>query len=147
MSNKIYHLSTCSTCQRIIKELEMGDAIVQQDIKTEAITADQLNEMQNGLFEKALQLRKENTRDIDNIEVIVADMNDFDINRQFDDDGPRGAIAKRMEGPAHNVADLVRRIDRFDLFGPALVLLCRAEVRAHGEAVEPVAAEKDQNES
>ncbi|MGF1559568.1 MAG: arsenate reductase family protein [Flavobacteriaceae bacterium] len=43
--NKIYHLSTCSTCQRIIKELEPLDGFVLQDIKTEAITASQLEAM------------------------------------------------------------------------------------------------------
>ncbi len=43
--NKIYHLSTCITCQRIIKELEPLDGFVLQDIKTEAITASQLEAM------------------------------------------------------------------------------------------------------
>lgn len=42
---KIYHLSTCSTCQRIIKELKPGKDVVLQDIKTEPITAAQLDEM------------------------------------------------------------------------------------------------------
>ncbi len=42
---KIYHLSTCSTCQRILKELKPGKDVVLQDIKTEKITATQLDEM------------------------------------------------------------------------------------------------------
>ncbi len=42
---KIYHLSTCSTCQRIIKELGGGEGFVLQDIKTEPITPAQLEEM------------------------------------------------------------------------------------------------------
>ena len=42
---KIYHLSTCSTCKRILKELAPGPEVVLQDIKTEAITAKQLDEM------------------------------------------------------------------------------------------------------
>ena len=42
---KIYHLSTCSTCQRIIKELGLGKEFEFQDIKTEKITAAQLDEM------------------------------------------------------------------------------------------------------
>lgn len=43
---KIYHLATCSTCQRILKELNADKkAIALQDIKTEKITAPQLNEM------------------------------------------------------------------------------------------------------
>ncbi len=42
---KIYHLATCSTCQRILKELKPGKEYILQDIKTEPITATQLNEM------------------------------------------------------------------------------------------------------
>ena len=42
---KIYHLSTCSTCQRIIKELNPSDEVVLQDIKTEKITEDQIDVM------------------------------------------------------------------------------------------------------
>jgi len=41
--NKIYYLSTCSTCNRIIKELELEKHNFEfQDIKTEQITKDQL---------------------------------------------------------------------------------------------------------
>ncbi len=40
---KIYYLSTCSTCARIINELELKKKNFQfQDIKTEKITAEQL---------------------------------------------------------------------------------------------------------
>ena len=42
---KIYYLSTCSTCNRIIKELELDDSFTFQDIKTEKITTSQLEEM------------------------------------------------------------------------------------------------------
>lgn len=42
---KVYHLSTCSTCQRIIKELGISDEFVRQDIKTEKITPEQIDEM------------------------------------------------------------------------------------------------------
>ncbi len=42
---KVYHLSTCNTCQRIIKELGIGDEFTYQDIKTEQITESQLEEM------------------------------------------------------------------------------------------------------
>lgn len=44
---KIYHLSTCTTCQRILKELKPGKNVVLQDIKTEKITPVQLDEMKN----------------------------------------------------------------------------------------------------
>ena len=40
---KIYHLSTCNTCQRIIKELNDGAGFELQDIKTEPMTAAQLD--------------------------------------------------------------------------------------------------------
>jgi arsenate reductase (glutaredoxin) len=43
--NKIYYLSTCSTCARIIKELKFYRDFKRQDIKTEKITSDQLEEM------------------------------------------------------------------------------------------------------
>lgn len=42
---KIYHLSSCSTCQRILKELKPGKDYILQDIKTEKITDQQLDEM------------------------------------------------------------------------------------------------------
>ena len=44
---KIYHLSTCTTCQRILKELKPGKEFVMQDIKTEKITSSQLDEMKS----------------------------------------------------------------------------------------------------
>ena len=42
---KIYHLGNCTTCQRIIKELNLSVDFIKQDIKLEQITADQLEEM------------------------------------------------------------------------------------------------------
>jgi arsenate reductase len=43
---KIYHLSNCGTCQKIIAELGGAEGFVLQDIKTEPITAAQLDAMQ-----------------------------------------------------------------------------------------------------
>src|SRR5436190_21363794 len=44
--NKIYYLSTCDTCARIIDELGLKKKkFVFQDIKTEKITKEQLDEM------------------------------------------------------------------------------------------------------
>jgi arsenate reductase (glutaredoxin) len=45
--NKIYHLSSCTTCQRILEETGIGGSNVKrvfamQDIKTEQITPEQL---------------------------------------------------------------------------------------------------------
>ncbi len=45
MIKKIYYLSSCSTCNRIIKELNIGDAFEFQNIKEEKITEAQLNNM------------------------------------------------------------------------------------------------------
>lgn len=59
---KIYHLATCNTCQRIISEIQPDDSVVLQDIKTIAITEDQLDQMHKlegsyeSLFSKRAQL-------------------------------------------------------------------------------------------
>jgi arsenate reductase (glutaredoxin) len=46
MSKKIYYLSTCDTCKRIIKYLDLKKKGFEfQDIKTEKITSKQLEEM------------------------------------------------------------------------------------------------------
>jgi arsenate reductase len=62
---KIYHLSTCSTNQRILGEVKPGKTFVLQDIKKEPITAEQLEEMKElagsyeALFSRvALKFRK-----------------------------------------------------------------------------------------
>jgi arsenate reductase-like glutaredoxin family protein len=63
--NKIYFLSTCNTCTRIINELSLPDNFVLQDIKTEPITVPQIEEMKNltgsyeSLFSKRARLYKE----------------------------------------------------------------------------------------
>ena len=44
---KIYHLSSCSTCQRILKEVNSCGEFELQDIKTEKITSSQIEEMKN----------------------------------------------------------------------------------------------------
>lgn len=45
---KIYYLNTCSTCLRIMKELGITEEhFVLQNIKTEPITAEQLEAMKN----------------------------------------------------------------------------------------------------
>lgn len=42
---KLFHLSTCSTCQRIIKELNLPSHAVLQDIKTNPVVEADLNMM------------------------------------------------------------------------------------------------------
>lgn len=44
MKNKVYYLSTCSTCSRILKELPQNDLEL-QDIKSNPMTPDQVDEM------------------------------------------------------------------------------------------------------
>lgn len=62
---KIYHLSTCSTCQRIIKELQLPSSFELQDIKADPITKNQLEQMHNlsksyeSLFSKRAILYRE----------------------------------------------------------------------------------------
>lgn len=59
---KLYHLSTCDTCQRIIKELQPLEGFELQDIKTEAMTVSQVEAMKNlagsyeALFSKRARL-------------------------------------------------------------------------------------------
>lgn len=60
---KVYYLSTCSTCKRIMDDLNLSD-FEKQDIKTMDITADQLDEMKemSGTYEslfsrKAMKFR------------------------------------------------------------------------------------------
>ena len=63
---KIYHLSTCNTCQRIINELGGGEGFIFQDIKTETITPEQLNEMQEmaGAYEALFSRRARKYREM-----------------------------------------------------------------------------------
>lgn len=62
---KVYHLSTCDTCQRIIKELHPLKGVELQDIKTKAITEKQLEEMHSlarsyeALFSKRARLYRQ----------------------------------------------------------------------------------------
>ncbi len=62
---KIYHLSTCDTCKRIINELNLPENFQFQDVKTEAITEKQIEEMRSltdsyeSLFSKRARLYKE----------------------------------------------------------------------------------------
>ena len=56
---KIYHLSTCSTCKRIIKELGGLEGFEMQNIKEEKITAKQIDEMKKmtGTYESLFSRR------------------------------------------------------------------------------------------
>ncbi|MEM1260037.1 MAG: ArsC/Spx/MgsR family protein [Bacteroidota bacterium] len=42
---KIFHLETCKTCQKILKELEPLDGIELREIKSKGVTQEELEEM------------------------------------------------------------------------------------------------------
>lgn len=71
---KIYHLSTCDTCKRIINELNLPSDCVLQDIKTDVITVTQIEEMYalagsyESLFSKRARLYKERNLKNQNLE-------------------------------------------------------------------------------
>ncbi|MAM23732.1 arsenate reductase family protein [Croceibacter atlanticus] len=72
---KIYYLSTCDTCKRIMKELNLPSSFIKQDIKTQGLSEQDVEEMQNlagsyeALFSKRAQLYKQrNLKDEDLIE-------------------------------------------------------------------------------
>ena len=56
---KIFYLSTCSTCTRIIKELQLDDSFEFQDIKSNKITTEQLEQMgkMSGSYENLFSKR------------------------------------------------------------------------------------------
>lgn len=59
MKNTLFYLSTCSTCTRIIKEIEPDKNIRMQDIKFEKISPEQLDELAKlaGSFEELFSRR------------------------------------------------------------------------------------------
>ncbi len=62
---KIYYLSSCDTCGRIMNEVELPSSFIKQEIKTDPITNEQLEELYNlagnyeALFSKRARLYKE----------------------------------------------------------------------------------------
>jgi len=64
---KVYYLKTCSTCVRILKELNLPADFILQDIKTEPITVKQLEEMEklSGSYEALFSKRAKLYKDMD----------------------------------------------------------------------------------
>ena len=64
MTNKIYYLSSCDTCRKIIKALPKADKLEFHDIRQDPITLKELEEMHSlsgsyeALFSKKAQLYK-----------------------------------------------------------------------------------------
>ena len=73
---KIYHLSTCKTCQRVIQELNGGEGFEMQDIKTEKITPEQLEQMYQmaGSYEALFSRRAMKYRSLG--------LNEMDLNEE-----------------------------------------------------------------
>jgi len=58
--NKIYYLSTCDTCKRILKEVQPDESITLQDIKKVHINSDELDaihDMFGGSYEALMNKR------------------------------------------------------------------------------------------
>jgi len=78
---KIYHLKTCNTCQRIIKDIQPTSDFILQGIKEEEITVKQLEEMHTlsgsyeALFSKRARLYKE--KDLKNQELSEEDYKNY----------------------------------------------------------------------
>ncbi|WP_346881935.1 ArsC/Spx/MgsR family protein [uncultured Algibacter sp.] len=78
---KVYYLKTCSTCIRILKELDLSPAFVLQDIKSNAITLEQLEQMKalagsfEALFSKRSRLYKE--KDLKNQDLTEVDFKNY----------------------------------------------------------------------
>lgn len=74
---KIYHLSTCDTCKKILKELDPPANYELQDIKENPLTEEQLEELKHlsgtyeALFSKRARLYKE--RDLKNKQISEED--------------------------------------------------------------------------
>ena len=56
---KFYYLSSCDTCKRIMKELNLPEEAVLQDIKTEPMTGEQVDQMKelSGSYESLFSKR------------------------------------------------------------------------------------------
>lgn len=59
MLRKVYFLSTCDTCQRIMKEVGVDDSFEQQDIKFKPVTEEQIERFykHTGSYEELINKR------------------------------------------------------------------------------------------
>lgn len=79
--NKVYYLKTCSTCVRILKELNLPSSFTFQDIKEEPITVKQIEEIKNlagsyeAFFSRRAKLYKE--MDLKNLDLSERDYKQY----------------------------------------------------------------------
>ncbi|MEP3837252.1 MAG: ArsC/Spx/MgsR family protein [Algibacter sp.] len=64
---KVYYLKTCSTCTRILKELNLPSDFILQDIKSDPITVSQIEAMEalSGSYEALFSKRAKLYKDMD----------------------------------------------------------------------------------
>ncbi|PZD79011.1 arsenate reductase family protein [Mesonia sp. K7] len=81
MKNKVYHLSTCDTCKRILNEVSLPENTTLQNIKEQPISEKELEELHQlagsyeSLFNKRAQLYKQ--RDLKNKNLSEKDYKDL----------------------------------------------------------------------
>lgn len=65
--NTFYYLSSCDTCKRILKTLDLGEDIKQVDLKTHPLSETVLEEMvqQAGSYDALLNRRAQKLKEID----------------------------------------------------------------------------------
>ncbi|WP_026450988.1 arsenate reductase family protein [Aequorivita capsosiphonis] len=74
---KVYYLSSCDTCKRVMKEIEIPSSFIKQDIKVQGITEEELDELFNltnsyvDLFSRRAKLYQE--RNLKNENLIEQD--------------------------------------------------------------------------
>ncbi|WP_310993309.1 arsenate reductase family protein [Aequorivita marina] len=62
---KVYYLSSCDTCKRVMKEIDIPSSFIKQDIKVQGITEKELDELFNvtnsyeDLFSRRAKLYRE----------------------------------------------------------------------------------------
>jgi len=73
---KVFHLSSCNTCQKIIKEVNLPSEVSLQNIKEEAITEEQLEQMKElaGSYESLFSRRAMKYRSMG--------LNEMDLNEE-----------------------------------------------------------------
>ncbi|TXD74630.1 arsenate reductase family protein [Aequorivita antarctica] len=70
---KVYYLSTCDTCKRVMDEIEIPSSFIKQDLKVQGITEKELNELFNltdsfeALFSRRAKLYKERSLKDENL--------------------------------------------------------------------------------
>lgn len=78
---KVYYLSSCTTCKRILSDLQLPQAFEKQDIKTSPITVEELDSLRNlsgdyeSLFSRNAKLYRE--RNLKNVALSEKDYKDL----------------------------------------------------------------------